>query len=61
MLTSNRVQRPALRIYSGQHNARLQPLAARNARIEHDARIEGAPSVGCKPSLDGTAEPKYPS
>ena len=33
-------------------NARLQPPAARNARFEHDARVEGAPSVGCKPQLD---------
>ena len=33
------------------HNARLQPPAARNARIEHDARIEGAPTVGCEPWL----------
>jgi hypothetical protein len=32
-------------------NARLQPPAARTVRIEHDARIEGAPSVGCKPML----------
>ena len=30
---------------------RLQPPAARNARIEHDARIEGAPTVGCEPWL----------
>jgi hypothetical protein len=27
-------------------NARLQPPAARNARVEHHARIEGAPTVG---------------
>jgi len=32
-------------------NARLQPQAARNARIEHDARIEGAPTGGCEPWL----------
>jgi hypothetical protein len=43
------------RVYSGSmarvHNARLQPPAARNVRFEHDARIEGAPSVGCEPLL----------
>jgi hypothetical protein len=32
-----------------QPNARLQPPAARAVRIEQDALIEGAPSVGCKP------------
>jgi hypothetical protein len=37
------------------YNARLQPPAARNARIERDARIEGAPTVGCKPQLDSVA------
>jgi hypothetical protein len=35
-------------------NARLQPQAARTVRIEHDARIEGAPTVGCEPWLDST-------
>jgi len=30
-------------------NARLQPQAARNGRVERDYRIEGAPTVGCEP------------
>jgi hypothetical protein len=37
-------------------NARLQPQAARTVRIEHDARIEGAPTVGCEPWLDSPYE-----
>src|SRR5882672_2880511 len=42
-------------------NARLQPQAARNIRIEHDARIEGAPPVGCEPWLGCTRLlPLYP-
>ena len=32
-----------------QSNARRQPPAARNHWIDHDALIEGAPTVGCKP------------
>src|SRR5712675_1873267 len=32
-------------------NARLQPPAARNVRIEHDTRVESAPTVGCEPLL----------
>ena len=45
----------ALHLYDHpRSNARLQPQAARNARIEHDARIEGAPTVGCEPWLDST-------
>jgi len=35
-------------------DARLQPQAARIGRMEHDAWIEGAPTVGCEPWLDGT-------
>ncbi|CBE69574.1 protein of unknown function [Candidatus Methylomirabilis oxygeniifera] len=30
-------------------NARRQPPAARNYRTGHDARNEGAPTVGCTP------------
>jgi hypothetical protein len=32
-------------------NARLQPPAARNRAVEHDAHHKGALSVGCKPWL----------
>jgi hypothetical protein len=31
------------------HNALLQPPVARNARFEHDARVEGAPPAGREP------------
>jgi hypothetical protein len=36
---------------SSRSNARLEPPAARNARIGREARIEGAPTVGCEPWL----------
>lgn len=36
------------------NRSRLQPHAARNARIEHVARIEGAPLIGCEPWLSFT-------
>jgi len=38
-------------------NARLQPPAARNARIELDARIQSAPTVGCEPWLGDRVAP----